>query len=290
MAETQAIRPMEPADVDHAADVMIGGGWGDRRRFLSFTLDHPGCVPLVAEADGSVVGTGVATVNGPVGWIGMIFVDEALRGRGIGSALTEAVIAELTAAGCVSLALLASPLGRPIYERLGFRAELDYRIVAVAGLGSEATPGGYAGPAGAAGPRLRPFVAADLPAILALDRVASGEDREHLLLATVHPDTTVVAIGTDGRVVGFDARTPWGGHPTIAPDVPDGVRLLEDRRRRTPAGNEARSAIPETNRAGLTALENLGWRDERGLVRMVRGTPIRWRAEAIWGQFSYAMG
>ena len=121
MTEEHAIRPMTPADVDPAAEVMINGGWGDRRRFLGFCVEHEPIVPLVAEVDDRIVGTGVATINGLVGWVGMIFVDEALRGRGIGTTLTEAVIDELERAGCASLALLASPFGQPIYERLGFR-------------------------------------------------------------------------------------------------------------------------------------------------------------------------
>jgi predicted N-acetyltransferase YhbS len=287
MAEEQTIRPMLADDVEPAAEVMVGGGWGDRSRFLRFALEQPGLIPLVAEVDGQVAGTGVATVNGSVGWIGLIFVDEGLRGRGLGTALTEAVIAELAGAGCTAFALLASPLGRPIYERLGFRAELDYTVIAAPGLGRAETA---VGPAGSAAPRLRPFVADDLAAIVALDRAASGEDRSHLLLAAVDPASTVVALGPDGRVVGFEARAPWGGHPTIAPELADGVRLLEDRRARTPARVDARTALPDADRNRLTVLENLGWGAERSLVRMVRGAPIRWHPEAVWGQFSYATG
>lgn len=290
MAEEQRIRPMEPDDVDPAADVMIGGGWGDRRRFLRFTLDHQGCVPLVAELDDRVVGTGVATINGRVGWVGMIFVDEALRGRGIGSALTEAVIAELEGAGCASFALLASPLGRPIYERLGFRTDGPYRIVASSGLGLAGGDASVASDRPADGPRLRPFAPVDLAAIVELDRAATGEDRDHLLRAALDPSGTVVALGPDGAVVGYEAHPAWGTHPAIAPGLADGVRLLEDRRARTAAGVEARTAIPEANRAGLTALENLGWRAERELIRMVRGAAIDWRPDAIWGQFNNAIG
>ena len=107
---------MTPEDVDPAAEVMINGGWGDRRRFLGFCVDHEPIVPLVAEVDDRIVGTGVATINGLVGWVGMIFVDEALRGRGIGTTLTEAVIDELERAGCASLVLLASA-ARPAHLR-----------------------------------------------------------------------------------------------------------------------------------------------------------------------------
>jgi predicted N-acetyltransferase YhbS len=293
MAEEHVIRPMRPEDVEPAAEVMINGGWGDRRRFLRFCVERPQFVPLVAEVDGQIVGTGVGTVNGPVGWVGMIFVDEGLRGRGIGTGLTRAVMAELQRAGCVSMVLLASPSGRPIYERLGFAAELEYRLISA--------PGGEkpqaeaetarAEPAGAPpGPRLRAFAPGDLPAILAIDATATGEDRAHLLEASADPATGSVALGPDGRIVGFELRTPWGTHPIVAPELVDGVRLLQDRRNRKAAGAEARTALPETNRVGLTTLENLGWRHERELVRMVRGAPIRWQPAAIWGQFNFAVG
>lgn len=285
MPQEPTIRPMTPDDAEPASDVLVGGGWGDRRAFFRFAIAHPGLSPLVAEADGQIAGTGIATVNGSVGWVGMIFVDEALRGRGIGTALTAAVIDRLQAAGCTSLVLLASPLGRPIYERLGFLAEMDYRILVAPGRAAEPHE-----PTGRDGARLRPYGPSDLDAILALDRAATGEDRGHLLRAVVDAATTVVAEGPSGQVVAFDARAPWGPHPTIAPALVDGVRLLEARRARAPVGAEVRTALPEANRHGHVTLENLGWRGERGLTRMVRGAPIRWDPQAIWGQFNYAIG
>ena len=268
-------------DVDPAADVLVGGGWGDRRAFFRFAVGHDRCWPFVAEVDGRLSGTGVATANGTVGWVGMIFVDEGLRGRGLGTMLTAAVIDRLEAEGCVTLALLASPLGRPIYERLGFTAEMDYRLLAASGGPIDRDEGGSV---------LRAYAPTDLAAIEALDGAATGEDRRHLLRVVLDPDSTVVAARPDGRVVGFDIRVPWGTHPTVAPELLDGVRLLQARRVSAAAGSEVRTAIPDVNRIGLTTLENLGWRDERGLTRMVRGAPIAWLPEAIWGQFNYAIG
>ncbi len=295
MDDPVTIRPMRAEDADPAAEVMIGGGWGDRRKFLAFAVGHPACRPFVAEVDGRIAGTGVATINGPVGWVGMIFVDEALRGRGLGTTLTTAVMDALETAGCRSMALLASPLGRPVYDRLGFTAEMDYRVlVAPAGgrpeeaTGVTGTTDGAADEDGAS--RLRAYAPADLPAILALDRAATGEDRAHLLREVVGADETVVAVRVSGELVGFDARVPWGTHPTVAPALPDGVRLLDARRRRSPAGSDVRTAVPEVNRAGLAVLENLGWRGERGLTRMVRGAAIDWHPDAIWGQINYAIG
>lgn len=276
-------------DVDPAADVLVGGGWGDRRAFFRFAVGHDRCWPFVAEVDGRLSGTGIATANGSVGWVGMIFVDEGLRGRGVGTLLTAAVIDRLEAEGCTTLALLASPLGRPIYERLGFMAEMEYRLLVANGGTAEDVGLPHGLPATDAS-ALRPYRPDDLLAICALDRAATGEDREHVLRVVLDPATTTLAVRPDGRIVGFDARPPWGTHPTIAPELVDGVRLLQARRARAAPGSEVRTAIPDVNRPGLTALENLGWRDERGLTRMIRGAPIEWLPEAIWGQFNYAIG
>ena len=49
MAEEHSIRPMRLADVEPAVEVMINGGWGDRRRFLRFCVEQSRFVPLVAE-------------------------------------------------------------------------------------------------------------------------------------------------------------------------------------------------------------------------------------------------
>jgi len=278
-------------DVDVATDVLVGGGWGNRRAFFKFAVEHARCWPLVAEVDDGIVGTGIATANGPVGWVGMIFVDEGLRGRGIGTILTQAVIERLETEGCATLALLASPLGRPIYERLGFRPDMDYRLLVAPGGPSAGSAASGEPPAPDGEPsRIRPFAAEDLAAIVAIDRLATGEDRAHLLRAVATPTTTTVIVRADGAVVGFDARAPWGGHPTIAPELVDGLRLVEARRTRAVAGTDVRTALPEIQRVGATTLENFGWREERRLTRMIRGAPVVWRPTAIWGQFNFAIG
>jgi GNAT superfamily N-acetyltransferase len=292
MPAEPTIRPMTVDDVESAADVLVGGGWGNRRAFFRFAIEQPGLTPLVAEVDDRIAGTGVAAVNGPVGWIGTIFVDEGLRGRGIGTALTAAVIYRLDAAGCASLALIATPLGRPIYERLGFAAVTEYRMLVAPGggatTGAETTDPGTDPPVDAS--RLRPYEPADLPAILALDRAATGEERGYLLRSVIGSGGTVVAVRPGGEIVGFDARAAWGGHPTIALELVDGVRLVEARRARSKIGSEVRTALLAENGSGITTLQNLGWRLDRQVERMTRGAAIQWEPRAIWGQFNYAIG
>jgi hypothetical protein len=69
---------MRDADLVPAVEVIRAGNWGDRRESLAFFLTHPRSYPFVAESDGAIVGTSVATHNGNVGWVGLVFVAPAL--------------------------------------------------------------------------------------------------------------------------------------------------------------------------------------------------------------------
>ena len=114
---------MTPADAEPTADAIHRSGWGARHAKMAFVAGHPECRPFVADADGSIVGSGVTTINGPVGWIGTIWVDPGWRGRGLGKALTMATVEAAGAAGCRTLLLVATDAGRPLYERLGFEVQ-----------------------------------------------------------------------------------------------------------------------------------------------------------------------
>lgn len=78
--------------------------------------------------DGAPMTSGLAVrTNGTVGvyWIGT--VPEA-RGRGFGGAMTRRLVADGAAAGCEVATLEASDMGRPVYERIGFRTVVEYDI------------------------------------------------------------------------------------------------------------------------------------------------------------------
>src|SRR4026209_1048637 len=123
-----ALRPMLAADVPAAAQLIGDGGWSDRSVFFRWAVNHPTSFPIVADEDGRVVGTGVATVNGRVGWVGAIFVALDRRRNGLGSTLSAAVVEELVRRGCETQVLIATDEGRPIYERLGFALQTRYGL------------------------------------------------------------------------------------------------------------------------------------------------------------------
>jgi hypothetical protein len=221
----------------------------------------------------------MATVNGAVGWVGLIFVAPTHRGRGIGRELTAAAIDALGAAGCRTMVLVATSMGRPLYERLGFEHDRSYQTYAAPALPS-ATPDG-------AIRELRPDDGAD---VVRADRLATGEDRSALVTALLEVGTGWVLEDRGGAIRAHLLRPPWGGGSTIAPDLTDALAILQHRRRVARPDATIRCGIVEGNEAGKAMLEAAGWTHYATHPRLVRGEPIDWRPAWIWGQLNFALG
>jgi ribosomal protein S18 acetylase RimI-like enzyme len=273
------IRPMTAADLPAAADVILRGGWGDRRATLAFAVGHPACRLIVAEIDGEIVGTGQAAIHGPVGWVGNIFVAPERRRQGLGRALTERTIAELEAASCRSLVLVATEQGRPLYEGMGFEVVSWYHTHRASGL-----------PPASPDPEIRPLARSDLAAAKALDRTATGEDRGPLYEAFVGREAGWALVAEDGTLRALVQRAPWGGGATIAADPAHALRLLDHRRRLAGPDGEVKVGVLSENARGRELLARAGWTEAWTAPRLARGDPLDWRPEMIWGQFNHALG
>jgi GNAT superfamily N-acetyltransferase len=279
MTEFQ-IRDMTPADIDPAVALYRSGGWDERRPFLDKILANPSCRSLVGVRDGAVVATGIATVNGPVGWVGSIFVEQSLRRHGLGRAMTDAVCAHLDAAGCTTQALIASEYGLPLYEKMGFRIASWYQILEAPPLDAAPTP-----PRGTA---LRAIGPGDMDRVGDLDCRATGEDRRALLEPLARDGWL---LESDDDLLGFLIPILPDSAALIAPDHEDAAFLLDLLRH---LGNgrtrTVHAAVVRGHEAGQLMLERRGWSPTFETPRMLRGQPIDWEPALIWSLLGFAFG
>ena len=89
-------------------------------------LDQPDCVVYVGYADSDPVVSGLGWRTGRTIGVYSIATIPSARRRGYAAAMTARVVADGVLAGCDTAALQVSEMGRPIYERLGFRTVITY--------------------------------------------------------------------------------------------------------------------------------------------------------------------
>lgn len=271
------IRPMTAEDLARADEIGSEVGWPGRRVRFDFFLHHPMCEAVAADVEGEMVGMSFGTRNGAVGWLGLICVSPRHRGRGIGAALTRYVAGRMEDLGCRTLVLTATEMGRPVYEKLGFSTETSYHEFSGPGLASRAPE-----------PGVRRMSPEDLPAVCDLDLRLIGEDRSHLL--RLFGGRGWILPGHNGSVRGYHLPVPWGGGPVIAED-PDAARTLVHLVRTLAGANgTARFWLAAENEEGREYMKRIRFEEERRLPRMVRGEPLVWRPESLWGLFSLGKG
>jgi GNAT superfamily N-acetyltransferase len=263
------LRIMTESDIPAGMRLKEAAGWNqteeDWRRFLR--ASERGC--MVAEVDGQVRGT-VATIiyDHRFAWVGMVLVDPEYRGKGLGTNLLEAAIEYLEDAKVPTVKLDATPLGKPIYEKLGFQSEYEIERWIL-----KRTPRVAAETPGFAFAQKVPEGLFKL--LLAEDREAFGADRSQLL-ESLHrgaPKFTLaiceseVLIGSAfGRSGSFaDHLGPW-----IAKDERAGAELL-----RSFIARSSREVLLvdrlKSNAIAGRLLQAVGFECSRPLTRMYHG-------------------
>ena len=288
MTDAAVLRPLTHTDLGPLEEAMAAGDWGGRSAYYTFAIEHEACHPLVAEVDGRIVGTGTATASAGVGWVAMIYVVPEMRGSGLGRRISTAVCDDLEARGCRTLLLMASEAGRPVYERLDFRIDRWIHLLVPPETSAAAERHGPHD-----GLTVRPLADDDLAAVEALDAEATGEDRRHLIRDVFPRDGGLAVVGLDGTLEAFRLDPRWGAHPLIARDPEAALALLEspgvlERARAT--GRRHVAVAFEGNEVGLSLFTARGWRTVRRMPRMLRGEPLAWRPELIYGNFSFGLG
>jgi|GEM_PF-1684749 len=115
----------ELRDLEGAASRAYGVPYGEPDpRWLTV----PGVALYVGYFQEEPVAHGALIVSQSVAGVAYIGTVPECRRRGFAEAVVWRIVSEGRAAGCDAAYLWATPLGRTVYERMGFRTVVDYRI------------------------------------------------------------------------------------------------------------------------------------------------------------------
>ena len=270
---TPTFRLLAPRDIPGAQRLRELAKWNqtdaDWRNLLSFEPD--GC--FAAEMDGKVVGTATTTrytpASGPgsFGWVGMVLVDPDYRRHGIGSSLLKRCIQYLKDCGVETVKLDATPMGKLVYEKLGFAGEYELeRWEGAARDQAVKTPDGVS---------LAPVSAKDLDDLEAFDAPIFGARRRNVLQAWSHawPENAIVA-RRGGAIAGFALARRGAHFDQIGPvsgDSPDiSAALLARVLSNLNGRNVVVDVVTANAWAGPIAAEH-GLKHQRPFLRMASG-------------------
>jgi GNAT superfamily N-acetyltransferase len=269
------IRPAHEEDIPRVMRVLERSNLSTRQDLsLRFYASHPRVRSLVGTLDADIVAVGMAVHFGPTGWLGNIAVEPELRRRGYGGAMAEAAMEWLRERRVGTMLLLATELGRPVYERLGFVSE-------------DTVYGTYLLEAGSADPRTTAAGGVEpglVDTCLELDRMATGEDRGALLRPFAARLREVDLEGDRG----YRLALPWGSGPIVATSRRAARALLADLQVSEPG---ARVGFPDANEGAVALMKELGGTRTSEDVRMRLGPHVeRFRPDRIYGVYSFAVG
>jgi ribosomal protein S18 acetylase RimI-like enzyme len=258
------IRLMTPLDVPFGMRLREIVGWNqterDWHRFL--TLEPQGC--FVACRGEEKCGT-VTTLRyeDRCGWIGMLLVDPAYRGQGIGTRLLRQGMSYLHHEKVETLKLDATPMGHPLYLQLGF--EDEYSIERWEGIShAEASV------------HDRTMTIDQMDGVCQWDRQVFGADREPLLtsLWRAGPRYSAAAY-SDNEISGYimgrkGSRAHYLGPWVARPGSGAAEELFHEFLGRF-RGEQVFVDICCENVEARALVESAGFRHQRTLTRMYNG-------------------
>jgi ribosomal protein S18 acetylase RimI-like enzyme len=289
-------------DLPFADSLRALAGWnqtlGDWERFIAIAPE--GC--FLAEWNGTPAGTATTIVYGPeLAWIGMVLVHPEFRRRGIGQALLGKCIDSLRERGARCIKLDATPLGRTVYDGLGFQYEWTLRrwvrppappqdafhkpgrADLPVGLDArQRVPTGLMDPLrdlgieeAARDASLRAWRVTDERLLGPLDAAAFGVSRQRLLAALVSQSRFAVVLEPEpGRPAGFGMLRPGSQAlylgPVVATSADAGIRVIEA----LVTASEGQMIfwdVPDENTAAIAWAEQHGFAVQRPLTRMFLG-------------------
>jgi len=260
------VRPMQHADIEAGLRLCRLAGWDQVHRDWRRFLEGPDS-SVRAAVHGSDLMATIATIRygSQFGWIGMVLVDPATQGRGIGSTMLREAIESLRDMPVVRLD--ATPAGRVVYQKHEFHDECSLtRMEAISVNVHEPSR-----------TIVRPMTRGELPAVRDMDRSVFGAPRSNLLewMYDGAPEFAFVA-ERHGNLCGYLFGRHGHQYEHLGPLVADDLTVAVDMTKACLSRHQEQAFVidtPDQNDTWMRFLESVGFRAQRPYIRMYRGRP-----------------
>jgi len=264
------ISPFTSADIEELA-ALQPEGWTDIKEVYKDYLLRPYCFPLKLKSENKLIGVGVTITHINSAWLAQIIVHPDHRKQGLGTLITKALLDKIDTKAFPAISLIATPLGEPVYQKLGFRKTAEYLLLKSENKVNLPVKG-----------NITRSSATDYASIMRLDKLASGEDRtkylkQHLSSAKLFTDS--------GIVRGFYLPTLLHG-PVIAFDAEAGIELMKFRQNTS----DDSAVLPSENKEAIDFLLQQNYKVVNRASRMSLGQPINFKPEMIFNRISGSLG
>jgi len=228
---------------------------------------QPWFYPIQAVSDNQLVGFGMLFSFEEFAWLGWILVHPDFRNKGIGTAITKHLINIASEKRAKGIILTATEMGRPIYEKLGFKNSSSYRFFKL--------PEVYFSEYDKS--RIRKANKEDLSKILELDFSATGEKRSSFIMNRLDE----CFVYEDGDIEGFFLPLLGNGF-IVASQHKAGIELLNFRC----TTNKKVIVVPDENKEAISYLIEKQFTEGYSIPRMTLGKEPQWQPGMIYNRAS----
>jgi len=171
--------------------------------------------------------------------------------------------------GCETQLLIATELGEPVYQKIGFNIITEYQCFDT----EKDYDYDYSD-------SIRGLKTSDLDSLYKLDCKANGENREHLIIK--YYDSGFGYFTPDNEMIGF-YLPDFGRGLVLSKDKKAGIELLKLKHSKKGKG----TLLPIDNKDGMNFLEKSGLKKGDKCSRMILGKENKWIPTYI---YSYGSG
>ncbi|MFI5171992.1 MAG: GNAT family N-acetyltransferase [Chitinophagales bacterium] len=247
-------------------------GWRDIIPQLQFYINSSYCFPIKLSEEKTIVAIGTAVVHKQTAWLAHIIVHPDRRKQGLGNAITKYLVDMLHAKKDIeTIYLIATELGAPVYEKVGFETESEYICFKESSVDFDQFTL----------QNIIPYGENYIDQIRELDKLTSGEDRffrfhDFLKDGSVYFDKN--------KVEGF--YLPGFGEGLIVADNPvAGIELMKLRLKTNDI-----AILPGENTKAIKFLFDHDFSEFRRVKRMRLGKKRNWLPENLFNRMGGQIG